>query len=290
MNESYHTRRVFSKEEFSFAIEMLDTYQWISRPLHRRGFDEMMDRLINNAPERELLRELLSKFVYVGLDEGEELLNRILKRIMAWGCNLSNTVLLAIRTDPRDNDGSNIFQKQLQDRLYGGWGKKNFVNFFDYRHRFHTAVSFEKVILIDDFIGSGDTITKRLQVFLTEIGKVNQNAEVYVVALAGMSVAKTIHPELDNDRVFVPLWLESAFIRGSDSIKTAVMDGILARLYRTNNNDRRHSLKKYGYGYGDTAALYYNVHYRIPNNVLSMFWWGRFKQGKEEYHSMFRRS
>lgn len=269
---------------------MLDTYPWISRPLHRRGFDEMMDRLIIDAADRHLLQELLDKFIYVGLDEGEELLNQIVDKIEQWGCNVSNTVFLAIRSDPRENDGSNVFQKQLQDRLFGGWRKINFVNFFDYRHRFHTVTSFDKVILIDDFIGSGDTMAKRLQVFSKVIKVVNPATEVYVVALAGMNVAKVKHPELDDDHVYAPLWLNSAFERGVDASRTAIMDGILSRLRKSNDNSQHHSIKKYGYGYDDTAALYYNVHYRIPNNVLSMFWWGRFKQGKEEYHSMFRRS
>lgn len=290
MQESYHTRRVFTPEEFSFAIDMLDTYPWIRRQQHRRGFDEMMDSLVIDAPGRRLLQELLEKFIYVGLDECEDLLNQIINKLEQWGCKLSNTVFLAIRTDPRENDGSNVFQKQLQDRLFGGWRKKNFVNFFDYRHRFHTVVSFDKVILIDDFIGSGDTMADRLQTFLKVIGEVNPDAEVYVVALAGMKVAKIKHPELNDDHVFVPLWLSSAFVRGADVSRTAIMDEILTRLHKTNDNSQRHSIKKYGYGYGDTAALYYNVHYRIPNNVLSIFWWGRFKHGKEEYHSMFRRS
>ena len=63
MQESYHTRRVFTPEEFSFAIDMLDTYPWIRHQQHRRGFDEMMDSLVIDAPGRRLLQELLEKFI-----------------------------------------------------------------------------------------------------------------------------------------------------------------------------------------------------------------------------------
>ena len=38
MAESYHTRRIFSPVDFSFAMDMLNAYPWISRPMHRRGF------------------------------------------------------------------------------------------------------------------------------------------------------------------------------------------------------------------------------------------------------------
>ena len=289
MLDSYHNRRVLGQDEFTYAIEMLDTFPWLSRSIHRRGFDEMMDRLILNADERDLLSDLLHKFVYIGLEESETLIGKIINKLTEWDCSSADTVLLASRINPRENDGSNVFQKQLQDRLYG-WANKNFVNFFDFRHRFHTVRNFNRIVLIDDFIGSGDTISNRLKVLTSEVLKVNPNCNIYIVALAGMNVAKTKHPELDSDKVYVPLWLEKSMDRVNDKHKVMVMDGILSRLRKSNNNFRHHSLLKYGYGYDDTAALYYNVHYRIPNNVLAIFWWGRFKKNKEIYNSMFRRS
>lgn len=290
--ESYHTKRVFSADEFSFAVEMLDTYPWIRRELHRRGFDEMIDRLILDGKERDLLRELLAHFVYLTEDDVEFLLSSIIAHIGEWGCTSNDTVFVALRNDPRDNDGSNIFLKQLQDRLYG-WGKKNFVNFFDPAHRFSRVLHFSKVILIDDFIGTGGTVSGRLKTLKKTLEKSSPESAVYVVAMAAMKVAKVNHPELGGDDVFAPLWLDGAFERGTDVDRTDLMDNILARLDKRNNDCVGHSRNRYGYGYGDTAGLYYNVHYRIPNNVLSLFWWGCFKKKnnrKEVYHSMFRRS
>ena len=287
--ETYHTHRVFSTEEFKFAMDMLDTYPWIKRDLHRRGFDEMIDRLVLDDKERDLLAALLRDFVYVDVDECEDLLQSIIEQLQKWGCNKENTVIVAINKRVRENDGSVIFLKQLEDRLYG-WKKRNFQVFFDYRRKFRSARGYKKVVLIDDFIGSGKTMAGRLKEIMSVMAGTRSNIEIYVVALAGLAEAKHKFPELNDRNVYVPLWLNNAFDRTTDHEKTKTMDIILERLNKKNNNGERSNLDIFGYGYKNSAGLYYNVHYRIPNNVLAMFWWGCFKENKDTYHSMFRRS
>lgn len=289
MAESYHTRRVFTPDEFSFAMEMLSTYPWISRPLHRRGFDEMMDRLIQTEDERELLRMLLSKFVYVDTVQCEDLIQQIVGHLGVWGCDKKNTVFVATREKPRDNDGSVVFLKQLQDRLYE-WTENNFENHFDSRHKFRRVKNYKKVIIVDDFIGSGMTICDRYSTLKLELDKTKMPHEIYIVALAGMNAAKNEYPILAQDITFVPLWLEKSFEKGVDIHETTVMSGILDRLNNRNNNSHHYELAKFGFGFGDMAGVYYNTHYRMSDNMLAIFWWGRFKDGKDVYHSMFRRA
>lgn len=286
---SYHTRRVFSPEEFSFAIEMLDTYPWISRPLHRRGFDEMMDRLIISPDERDLLRILLGKFSYVDVDETETYIQSIIDHLDAWGCTDKNTVFVATREKPGDNDGSYVFLKQLQDRLYG-WDEKRFQNIYDYRHRFRTLKNYDKIILVDDFIGSGFTIDQRYHLLVSELAKSSKHRDVYVIAFAGMADSKANYPFLSGGNVYLPLWLEKAFDRKTAVHETQVMDDILNRLNNRNNDSKHCRLKDFGYGFGDMAGVYFNVHYRMSDNMLAIFWWGLFKENRDEYHSMFRRS
>lgn len=285
---TYHTHRVFSPEEFKFAIDMLDTYPWIKRDLHRRGFDEMMDRLVLDDKERDLLAALLRDFVYVDVDECEDLLQSIIEQLQKWGCNKENTVIVAINKRVRENDGSVVFLKQLEDRLYG-WKEKNFHTYFDEKRRFRSIKNFKKVVLIDDFIGSGGTMVDRLKKLRSTLVRTKSKPDIYVVALAGLLEAKLLYSELNDEKVYAPLWLRKAFDRTVDSAKTIIMDEILKRLNNSNNDGKKYRLKTYGYGYKNSAGLYYNVHYRIPNNVLSMFWWGRF-ENKDTYHSMFRRS
>lgn len=289
MQESYHTRRVFSLEEFSFAVEMLDTYPWISRPQHRRGFDEMIDRLILSPDERGLLRMLLGKFVYVDVDDTETYIQGILEHLDSWGCTTKNTVFVATREKPEDNDGSYVFLKQLQDRLYG-WDEKRFQNIYDYRHRFCTLKNYDKIILVDDFIGSGFTIDQRYQLLVSELAKSKKHRDVYVIALAGMSESKANYPFLSGNNVYIPLWLEKAFDRTTAVHETQIMKGILDRLNNRNNDSKHCELREFGFGFRDMAGVYYNVHYRMSDNMLAIFWWGLFKENRDEYFSMFRRS
>ena len=286
---SYHTRRVFSKDEFSFAVDMLDAYPWISRPLHRRGFDEMLDRLILTPQERNLLQKLLANFSYVDVDDSEGLIEKIVAQIDMWGCTPKNTMFVATREKPTDNDGSYVFLKQLQDHLFG-WDEERFKNIFDYRHRFQSLKNYDKIIIVDDFIGSGFTINERYNLQNAELAKLRKRGDVYVIALVGMEAAKTNYPFLAKDNVFVPLWLKKAFDRYIDITESGIMTGILDRLNNRNNDSKHCELSKFGFGFGDMVGTYYNVHYRMSDNMLAIFWWGVFKENRNIFHSMFRRS
>lgn len=290
MIESYHTTRVFAVDEFNFAMDMLDTYSWLSRDHHRRGFDELMDRLVLSSEERLLIESLFEKFVYVDVDYCEQLLSRIVSQIIdVWGCRVLDTVVMTTRAKPKENDGSLVFLKQLQDRLYG-WKDRNFINIYEKQRRFPTVKEFHNIILVDDFIGSGYTMSERYETLLREMNSLKSKRNVYVVALAGMSAARNNYPILKSDNVFVPLWLDKAFERYADRRETEVMEQILDRLYYINSDGKRYNLNKYRYGYRDMASLYYNVHYRVPNNVLPIFWWSVLDEEPSEYHSMFRRA
>lgn len=289
MIESYHTRRAFSPEEFSFAMDMLDTYPWISRPMHRRGFDEMIDRLILTPDERGLLEMLFRKFRYVDVDEGEEMIQAILQKLDEWGCDKRNTVFVATREDPKDNDGSVVFLKQLQDHLFE-WSEKRFQNLFDSKRRFKIEKNYDKIVIIDDFIGSGFTIDERYKMLQAEIAKLKRPRDIYVIALAGMDAAKAMYPFLAQDNVFVPLWLDKTIERDVDVPETQIMENILTRLNNRNNDSKPYELSKCGFGFGNMAGAYFNVHYRMSDNMLAIFWWGRFKENKDTFHSMFRRA
>lgn len=270
-------------------MEMLDAYPWISRPMHRRGFDEMMDRLIREPEERDLLQMLFKKFKYVDVDEGEELLQRIVEQLEAWGCNKTNTVFVATREGPADNDGSVVFLKQLRDHLYE-WSDKRFQNLFDFRRKFQIEKNYDKIIIVDDFIGSGLTINERYRMLQIENKKLKRPREIYVVALAGMNAAKEEFPFLAQDNVFVPLWLDKTFERDVDLSETKIMKGILTGLNNRNNDSKHYELSQCGFGFGNMAGAYFNVHYRMSDNMLAIFWWGRFMENKDTFHSMFRRA
>lgn len=89
----------------------------------------MMERLILTPQERNLLQKLLANFSYVDVDDSEGLIEKIVAQIDMWGCTPKNTVFVATREKPTDNDGSYIFLKQLQDHLFG-WDEEIFKNIF----------------------------------------------------------------------------------------------------------------------------------------------------------------
>ena len=288
MAESYHNSRVLSLEEFSFAFDMLDIYPWITRQRHRRGYDEMLDRLILFPEERALFRDILNKFIYVDSEQCETLIQQIVDQLAEWGCDNRKTVILATRDDPKDNDGSCVFLKMLSDHLFG-WDEKRFCNYYDFPRRFSTLKNYDKIVLIDDFIGSGFIMNDRYSLLKSEMGKLKKPRELYVIALAGMKAAKDNYPFLAQGNVFVPLWLEKAIDRDKDVVSTRIMSGILSRLNNRNNDTKRCELSKCGFGFGDMAGAYYNVYFRMPDNMLAIFWWGLFKENREVFHSMFRR-
>lgn len=130
------------------------------------------------------------------------------------------------------------------------------------------------IVFIDDFIGSGDQVTRYINRLKNE-GKIG-NQNLYLFAIAGLSEGIQ---RLEKEKLFVKVKValsidDKAFKDGcvfeTDKVGKAkeVISDIGAQLIKDNNTM---SSLGYSLGYNDSQALIF-FHNNSPNNSLPIFW------------------
>ena len=269
---------ILGELDLIYSIQLLCKYQWLN-PLSSQ-LDETITYLLNTPARKLLLKKLLKKFKYVSFEKDIEYVRKIKEQIeLVWGCNASNTIIMATKKqEDREPDGSSTLVYHLQTEMTQ-WNSNVFFNAYTPKCNIVKELK-HNIILCDDFIGSGWTINNRVR----DLKGRYPNANVYVVAIAGMHQSKTDYLDKLNVPYFVACWLDAGLKEGSTDYTTMLeIESLLHPQYNT------YSFDKCSMGWGKSMALYKNAKYRMPNSCLPMFWWGKLRDGRE-FNSLFRRT
>ena len=179
-----------------------------------------------------------------------------------------------------ESDGSQYLLHSIKNKFsdIDGWTDKNFVS--------RLGEGVEKVregsaiVLVDDFIGTGNTIRNKVNWIKEKISERSISAySIYICSIAAMTASKSILESL-TPNIFVSKWLNKGIsdYYNTEALSRAIEDMKLME-------DCLH--KEYGkrkfssFGYGQSEALFYMEPYNIPNNVFPVFWWPFHVSGKK---------
>lgn len=219
--------------------------------------------------EQELICNLLTRFKYVDSKELKKAGVQVADHIInSWGLTSKGTRIVAV-SDNREADGSQMFIQSLKNKFVENkWQEYNFINNIGDGKRL-TRKNYN-IILLDDFIGTGETIERRVNWFKNEIsGK--ENVTIRVVCLAAMDIARQKLDELKLE-YYSPIWLKrgiSDHFKGSD-LKSAITDmkRLESEFEPVYNGQRLPS-----FGFKKSEALFTIEAFNAPNNVFPIFWW-----------------
>lgn len=264
-------------KDFFFSIWLQLKHRWL---LNRSNqLDATIKSIVTPVNGgRCLFSKLIHKFTYVDKSVSSKRIADIANHIInIWKCNQTNTLIMAVtKKDNPHPDGALKMIYDLQVAL-GGWNRSKLINHFDVNNKY--IKKGYDVIICDDFIGSGETINKRI-VEIRE--KMSKEANLFIVALAGMKDAKRRYLSKQNLHIYVPCWLDKGIIDNFSEGIMFNMEALLSTKYL------KETKSKVSMGYGKAGSLYYNEDYRIPNSVYPIFWWGKLADGKP-FNSLFRR-
>lgn len=246
-----------------------------------KGKDKQLDELLRICDTKKqwsLIYRLLSKFNYIQYPQYGILLKSMadyIENIVK--DNESSYCLLAV-SKGTEADSSQALLQHLKVPLWKSFEKRlDTCNSFGRLHKYikeHPDVSY---ILVDEFCGSGKTLTLRLQDIIKE------GVEAKICVLAGMEDA--IHRIRDIGYDIHCCFEMQKGISGDeemnddeieDAIKNMlVLEGKLAtQINETQLSD--HSL-----GYGKAESLFAIQGSNPPNNNFPIFWWKRYADYKE---------
>jgi hypothetical protein len=282
---SEESKRVAHKIErklFQQLVDLVFVHKWLADE------DEALIELWNLCEfetEQNLMYSLVKRFNYLTSTElkryGKEIAQHI---VLEWQADKNTTFLVAI-SDKVKADGSQMMIQGIKDKFVEyDWSEERFINKIG--DGLNSTKPGNTVILLDDFIGSGSTIERRVNWYRKKLKEKNiNNVNLKVVALAGLEVSKNILNNLDLE-YFLPVWINRGI---SDYFKNEELDLAIKDMLNLENKLAKEvgDEKLPSFGFLKSEALFAIESFNIPNNVFPIFWWPyleNYKRRKTLFH------
>lgn len=284
MNDSIINRasQVIDVNDFRILTRLHCEYEWLQDEP-----DALFELwcLTDNENQKKLIEFLIKEFLHINgkkLGDGCKMIAHHIESV--WKLTVANTFLSAT-CDNSKPDGSQSIVQNIKNKFSSSWEESNFYNSLPVAA--NKIPSNSNIVLIDDFIGTGDTIGKKVNYLMSVIEKRKlQNITIYVASLAAMNFSKESLNAL-NTCYFSVYWLHRGISEQIDEPFRAnaikEMQSLEAKL-KAEIGVR----KLPNFGYKKSESLFAIESYNVPNNVFPIFWWAQLKD--ETYRkTLFRR-
>ncbi|QDT23082.1 hypothetical protein [Gimesia chilikensis] len=266
------------KECFQILWDIQKEQPWIA---NTRESEAVLALLFDECPDGEsqkLIIELLNRFKYLSNEDFKDMLHAITEDIVT-DPELEdfNTQLVAMATD-RKSDSSQLVLYALKSILEDyGWREHLTVNRFGlvwdtYKH----SRDHKNVVLLDEFIGSGDTVINHIdhiENIFKEKGVTDFSIQVKVIVATKHGYDRVIDRGVKiNAQVQLSKGITdfySGMIRESMKNMMLKLESLLLPAYKEKPMP--------SFGKGAAEALYAREEGNTPNNVFPIFWWPYYK-------------
>ena len=263
-----------SPELFHELLQLSSQQPWLTR----RGA-ELYETvgICDNADQRKLVMDLISRFHFRSaeeyLEDRRKMAEIIIKR---WECLPDNTMLIAVQ-DNGCADSSSAVVQQFKGPLaeHAEWKTHNFISHLgEVVGRIRDGMG---IVIVDDFCGSGETISKKVHWLNQELAKAGKSAPIRVAVASAMEQSRSVLEPIVTD-YFAVHWLKRGIrdhFKGHDQADAiAHMQALEDKLAERYNNKK---IEKYRFGWRQSEALCYLDGENPPNNNFPLFWWRKLK-------------
>lgn len=150
------------------------------------------------------------------------------------------------------------------------WDRKRFLT--RYRETVDETSEGDAVVIVDDFVGTGQSMNKTINWFRKELEERGLKLDLRVCVIAGCKVGLDTLAGLGVE-TFSARQLPKGI---SDNYTGQDRDNALDAMGALEDKLAGESVAKldnYRLGYGASEAMYYRVGGNTPNNVFPFFWW-----------------
>jgi hypothetical protein len=270
------------KNDFMRLLALHRKHKWLED-----AQDGLFDlwTLADNDSQKKLIEGTLGNFTHVDSSEMNKIGKSVSNHIESvWGLTSKDTFLVAMSDDNRP-DGSQAFIQSLKNKFSYSWKESNFFNSLPVAA--HNIVDNSNVVLVDDFIGTGNTLTRKHKYITEKFTERNlKNVTIKVVTIATLEIARQIIQDMKLD-CYSQFWLKKGI---SDLVPEEERETALISMVELENKLKKKIRGRPlpNFGYKRSEALYALESYNIPNNVFPIFWWP-FLKGGNARSTIFRR-
>src|SRR5689334_2010828 len=199
-------RPVLPAEVFSRIYKLGIACSWTQSK--EEALTHLLCNELTSFDQIELVCEVLERFRVVNSAEMAKLAEMTAKHLVSqWGFVPAKHRIVAI-SDVAESDGSQQFLLAIRTALMGlgEWGPANFIS--DIGSAVRSAQRNQTFFLLDDFIGTGTKIVRKVEWFKKKVEETGA-AAIYFGAIAAMEAAKGA---LDSTgcHYYAPVWLNRA--------------------------------------------------------------------------------
>lgn len=275
----------FRQKEYNWIVNIMRR----QKAMLKKSDAQLLElyRFCDNDEQRDLLAEMLLRFNCFDPDLYAAAIQDAVKYISKLGYNEEETALVAFCHDRAADSSQAVLDDLKVPMAQEGYSHIKTINRFDHIQREYnkSGRKLKHFIAVDEFVGSGKTLSSR-------IGEFNRlkmtGATVDFVFLAGMQDA-IVAGKNTGASLFVVYEMEkglTSFYSGAQlENKTALMRVLEKKLaLKINKTD----IEEYHFGYHGSEALYCRPDKNVPNNVFPVFWWKMDRDGKQRNTVLIR--
>jgi hypothetical protein len=263
-----------SRELFGTIFELSAQQPWLLRR-SKELYDTIV--LCENEDQKNLLVNLISRFHFRSAQSHLDDLRGLASKIaIDWNCSPEDTTLVALENG-ECADSSGMLVQQMKGPLaeHGSWKTGNFIS------RIGDVVDRAKdgsnIVFVDDFCGSGTSISKKVTWLNNKLSEVGKSASIRVAVGTSMEQSRDLITPMVVDFYSVH-WLGKGLnghFKEQELIDAiANMEAIEDKLSDRHGAKR---IKNFSFGWGRSEALFYLEGGNPPNNNFPIFWWPKLK-------------
>ena len=276
------TPKVSTESDFYEIGHLKTQFQWLNKRKYEKGLLGLLGEY-KTIQDRQALKLLLERFTHHEPDDRFSAVDYLINVIQAKGFKPIDTLFVAT-SDVDESDGStvglNAFKPELEE-LNQGWEEKNIVPSLELSFKKSENCHIKNVIIFDDFIGSGDTIVKKVNKFIQEMKSRNiLKIKVYIFSYVGMKFGIEDAERLLGIEIHCPIKLLKGISEYTNDNQKQLTETILAMESKLAKNWNRLQVQKFSLGYKQSETLYQLYRSNCSNNVFPIFWWPRNVSGE----------
>lgn len=289
--------RNYSDFDYENLCELYFKHDWLHSQANHQGFENLWFDY-NSNEEKSILKDLINNFTYLKQEKALLLTETKLAACLTkWGLTPGNTLFVGFKAH-RYIDGSSILLNLFKPILANNhpkWEEYNFLPDFLYgKSRIdnngfpNMGLSLKNIVLVDDFVGTGDTAVKRINEMKKKILETGKDVNLYMFTLAIMEQA--IKPVKKTGIEFEACQIlkkgtKLAYPKYTNFLMRTKIER-MERILSKGSGDML--LEDFTLGYGKSEALYSWNTFNMPNNNYPIFWWHRYLDGTTR-KAMFNR-
>lgn len=267
---------VVNREVFNFLFSLCRQQPWASQRQN-----EIADALAScsNGDEYKLICDLLHRFDYISRGDLDAAFDIMASTVIdEWGCTQDDTVIVGVkRSSYADSSAMVVYEMKSALQNLQDWSVTNFIT--KYSDCVELVPNGGRVILCDEFVGSGKTVKKAAKWISEKLIEAKKSAEIRVCAVAAMYQSQERVCEICPN-FFATRWLRrgiSDHFQGNELTEAKLHMAELEKRLAADDENRK--LANYAFGYNKAESIYYRERGNVPNNVFPYFWWRRETNG-----------